>query len=325
MKEETMVTIITMTYKNFSGIKKTVNSVLSQSYERIEYIISDDGSDNFPKDEIQNMIEGKIHQQQIIQNMPNVGTVRNATGACKAAHGKYILFLSCGDVFYERDSVKKIVERFEKEQCELLAVRRVAFTGDYFPMFFMPHLGAIKLLNKMNTSQKQYNAYITTHSWDAVSGSALYYKKEILEEYNYFDNKYRLWEDGPFIERYLRSNAITYAFDIIGIWYEYGGISTSKTPNPILLKDQQLFDRTDRFAKKNELDTFCRRYIDYIYKRSHCSTKKDIIVVMLLYPDSVFTHAIYKIKNKIFNKQDVKYLQTHQLKKPDLYFKEVMK
>ena len=69
MKEDIVVTIITMTYKSFSGLKNTVNSVLSQNYRNIEYIISDDGSDSFPKDDIQRMVDGKVYQYQIIQNM----------------------------------------------------------------------------------------------------------------------------------------------------------------------------------------------------------------------------------------------------------------
>ena len=46
------VTIFTPTYKRFDTLYKTIQSVLEQDYSNIEYIISDDGSPDFPYDDI---------------------------------------------------------------------------------------------------------------------------------------------------------------------------------------------------------------------------------------------------------------------------------
>ena len=40
-----LVTVVVMVYKNFSGLEATINSVISQKYQNIELIVSDDGSD----------------------------------------------------------------------------------------------------------------------------------------------------------------------------------------------------------------------------------------------------------------------------------------
>ena len=50
MKQDLLVTIIVLTYKDFSGLNKTVEAILEQTYQNIEIIISDDGSENYQED-----------------------------------------------------------------------------------------------------------------------------------------------------------------------------------------------------------------------------------------------------------------------------------
>ena len=62
MSEETktpLISVITLTYRNFDNIYDTINSVMSQNYGNFEYIISDDGSDNFPMQEISSFVDSK--------------------------------------------------------------------------------------------------------------------------------------------------------------------------------------------------------------------------------------------------------------------------
>lgn len=54
-----LVSVVTLTYKNFDYIYKTIDSVISQNYNNIEYIIADDGSENFPYEDINNYINNK--------------------------------------------------------------------------------------------------------------------------------------------------------------------------------------------------------------------------------------------------------------------------
>ena len=51
-----VVTVVTLSYKKFDYIFHAIDSVLSQTYPYIEYIIADDGSPNFPMDEIEEYV-----------------------------------------------------------------------------------------------------------------------------------------------------------------------------------------------------------------------------------------------------------------------------
>lgn len=54
-----LVSIITLTYNNFSDIKSTLKSIFLQNYKEFEFILSDDGSINFPKKIIHYIEENK--------------------------------------------------------------------------------------------------------------------------------------------------------------------------------------------------------------------------------------------------------------------------
>ena len=51
-----LVTVITLSYNNEQYIFEAINSVLKQTYPNIEYIISDDGSVEFPESSIQELL-----------------------------------------------------------------------------------------------------------------------------------------------------------------------------------------------------------------------------------------------------------------------------
>ena len=312
-----------MTYNHFESLKNTILSVISQDYEDIEYIIADDGSKAFPKETVETLLSSSgFPDYKLLLSEKNRGTVANATEACRTASGQYIVFLSCGDVFYAENTVSRIAERFRTTNADVIAGRRLAFTGNYEAQWYLPHTKSLKILERLDTSDKQYKAFISNHHWDACSGSALYYSKKILEESGYFDSKYRLWEDGPFIEKYLRSHAITYAFDIVGLWYELGGISTGGGVNPLIKKDCDLFDREGRSAKKDTLGWFYRHHIDYIRKRTYCTNSFSVARLWLRYPFVTIYQIWYVIRLKLFRSADHRLLNNMHIQ-PPRYFRDL--
>jgi glycosyltransferase involved in cell wall biosynthesis len=55
-KEFSLVTVNMLTYKKLDYLEAALNSVFVQDYQNIEIIISDDGSPNFYKEYIENII-----------------------------------------------------------------------------------------------------------------------------------------------------------------------------------------------------------------------------------------------------------------------------
>ena len=47
--QKPLATVVVLTYKQFDNLQRNLNSIFIQTYDNIEIIISDDGSQNFQK------------------------------------------------------------------------------------------------------------------------------------------------------------------------------------------------------------------------------------------------------------------------------------
>ena len=303
-----LVTVVTMTFKKFDGIFDTIESVIEQDYPNIEYIIADDGSQNFPHENIVSFFKGKeFVDYYLLENGTNQGTVKNINNAYKHAHGDFFVNLSCGDVFYSVDSVSLIIERMLKLKSDVLVTTRIVFSERFKPLYYLPHRIDIKTIKRWNSREKQYKAFVTSSFLNMASGSAMHFSRKAIESVGYFDERYILWEDGPFIEKYLRSNYIQTAYDIISIWYEDGGISNSGM-NPILHNDSVLFSQTDRLFKYNHMTVWDKMKIDYRSKSLLCTgTRESILNKIRYFP--VFIYFSYQwLRNLIGIKVDKRLL-----------------
>lgn len=79
MNQNVLVSIIVLTYKDFSGLEKTMNAILEQNYPHIEIIVGDDGSPNYSEKFFDAFIDRAKRQNIsliIRHNEHNLGTVR---------------------------------------------------------------------------------------------------------------------------------------------------------------------------------------------------------------------------------------------------------
>ena len=306
-----LVTIITACYKKFDRVFETIKSVLGQDYPNVEYIIADDGSPNFPEKDIVDYIAKNAPNAcvKIFRSIENRGTVKNLNNAIKNSNGEYIFPLSCGDVFFIKDVVSRIVDRFFKTGGSVIVATRVFYHDDYEPVCFLPHYLERKIIAKYDTVQKQYEAFITNRYFDMASGSAMYYTRAVLEELGYFDERYVLWEDGPFLAKYLAKYPLVFAYDIISIWYEYGGVSTENVKNTLLLRDEELFAKTE-YVPRNlaMLSDDGRKRIEYVQKFLKPLGMKDRIMVYFKYLSTILSNKMILFSRFIYAKLDMYYI-----------------
>jgi glycosyltransferase involved in cell wall biosynthesis len=103
------VSIITINLNNFSGLKKTLLSIINQTFIDFELIIIDGGSN----DESLELI--KAHEQNITfwVSEPDKGIYDAQNKGIGKATGDYCIFMNSGDAFYDKDVLEKVfsVER----------------------------------------------------------------------------------------------------------------------------------------------------------------------------------------------------------------------
>jgi len=106
-----LFSIITVTYNASQWIERTVQSVISQSYPQIEYIIIDGNSTDGTLDII------KKYRQAISLciSEPDNGLYDAMNKGLKLASGDYVWFINAGDTLGSDTTVQEIVNRFDVE------------------------------------------------------------------------------------------------------------------------------------------------------------------------------------------------------------------
>lgn len=307
-----LVTTVVLSYKKFDKLYDALLSIMKQDYPNIELIVSDDASDNFPVEEITKFInknkKPNIKNVKIITNDKNVGTVKNINNAFKNGSGKYFIGLPGDDIFFDNFVISKIVKRFLETNYPIISCRRLKSTEEkLLPLRLMPSEEYLKNIEKLDTSSKQYRAFGVGRYFEMASGSATYFSKEHFDEWGYFDEKYKLWEDGPFYAQYTRAGkVIPTAYDIISIRYREGGVSGS-SPHPMMIKDYQTFIKEEYYHHKDQFNFFNRRMIVFLYKRSiGKKTLFSSITLQLKYLDCTLTKVFYRIYCNFIENKDKK-------------------
>jgi GT2 family glycosyltransferase len=317
MKDYPLISILSTTYRKFDSLEATISSALMQDYPRIEYIIADDGSENFDNELFNRVVnlyrKSNTENVKIVHNDKNLGTVKNLNNAVKFVKGKYIIPLSMEDIFVNNSVVRNIVDEMEKTDCDILSYSRIQYTSDNQQIRRMPCTDYYKKIKKLDSPKKQYIALITGDYYEMASGSAICIKNSIMKGIGYFDEDYIYWEDGPFLAKCNRKGImIKTAYDIDGIFYRLGGISSKKSKSLVsiaLHKDSIKFYESElknQFYKKS---IFEKRKIQYTIKYGTISKIMNLYFIRILYLDVVIYRFLIKLKNRRIVKKEKKFFK----------------
>lgn len=106
-----MISVITINYNNSTGLRKTIQSVIAQTYNNIEYIVIDGGSTDGSK----SVIEEYEKDIDFWVSEPDGGIYPAMNKGTSHAHGDYCIYMNSGDIFYSKDVLQKVVDSNPKE------------------------------------------------------------------------------------------------------------------------------------------------------------------------------------------------------------------
>lgn len=111
------VSVCIPTYNGEAYVKATINSVLRQTWQDFEVIVSDDGSSDRTLDVVASVDDGRV---RLARERGNVGPAANWDRAIAYARGQYVKLLCQDDLLYPR-CLERQVEAFETYDAERLA------------------------------------------------------------------------------------------------------------------------------------------------------------------------------------------------------------
>ena len=179
-----LLSIITINFNNAAGLKKTIESVISQKlddYSEIEYIIIDGGS----KDSSVEVIQNGIKDSRIFvdwKSEPDKGIYNAMNKGIKKAHGEYCLFLNSGDWLFDENVINKILPELKAGKEDML-IAEILYFND----------------NKLSKGEKTpENLSLSYFYFKALPHPSTFIKKELLEKAGYYSEDYRIISDWIF-------------------------------------------------------------------------------------------------------------------------------
>ena len=196
--ESVQFSIIVVSFNPGDKLKKTIDSVLCQTYQNFEIIVKDGNStdhslESLPTDDRIKVIRGS-----------DDGIYDAMNRAIKEATGKWLLFLNCGDYLYQEDVLEQIAVQLQGK-------------GIFYGHTFNRKLDAEVTMNRKLSAFSCYR-HVPCHQ-------ACVYSRDLFEKRNY-NLKYRIRADYEhFLWSYFEEKCEVHLLDFIIASYEGAGFS----------------------------------------------------------------------------------------------------
>jgi len=205
------VSIITIVYNNQACISDCIQSVLSQTYPFIEYIVIDGGS----CDGTQERIESYRDKLAFYKSEKDKGLYHALNKGIRQASGDIIGIMHSDDVFYGSDTIQKLVGAFQHSSADLVYANGIYVDKE-----------DSQQLKRIYTS-KAFRKYYLSFGWIPLH-TTIYVKKELFQQYGLYDQQFSIASDYDISLRWFsHPNIKKFFFNEWVVKMRLGGKSTS--------------------------------------------------------------------------------------------------
>lgn len=193
------ITVATVTYNAANTLKDTIESVLGQTYENLEYIVVDGAS----KDNTLDIIRSYGDRIKWISE-PDTGIYDAMNKALQMASGDYLIFMGADDVFYSKETLQKVVENIVDKD------------SIFYGKVIRSHSGVT------------YGHQVTSNldiSKENICHQCIFYPKAIYKNKKY-DLQYRIYADNVYNWELYSANSSRFRYmDVIVTLFNEEGVS----------------------------------------------------------------------------------------------------
>ena len=211
------LSIITINYNNLDGLKRTVKSVLNQTWQEFEHIIIDGGS----TDGSAEYIESQSDHFDFWVSEKDSGIYNAMNKGIKVATGEYLLFLNSGDHLFND-------EVLDKNHCFIKEKDLIYFN--------------LQVIDCTNTYTKSYpkNLIFSYFLKDTLPHPATFIRKVLFEKQGLYDESFKIVSDWKFfIESVCKFNVSYVGVEEILTVFCLDGISSKEENLELIKKEKQ--------------------------------------------------------------------------------------
>ena len=196
MKINLKVSIVTVCFNSESHIRKTIQSVLTQTYKNIEYIIIDGDS----KDQTKSIISHYKSKISILISEPDKGVYDALNKGISLATGDIICILHSDDIFYSSSTIASVVCKFNTQNINLLYGNVLYTKKD------------LKLIKLRFWKSSPFSSNKLNFGWMPPHPS-IFIKRSLITHLNKYSLSYRISSDYDWIIRiFTNTKTIPYFF-----------------------------------------------------------------------------------------------------------------
>lgn len=246
MQKNVKVSIITVSYNSENTIIETFNSILDQEYENIEYIVIDGKSKDKTVDIIKKyenkFKEKKIEYKWISEKDDGIYDAMNK--GIEMSSGEIIGILNSDD-WYEKDTIKKIVNENEKNNFDVI-------------------YGDIRIIMQNYTfiKKSKLSKWISSRYWNHPT---TFVKKEIYKKYKFKCES--IHDDLDFFLKIRKNNKLKIIVlnEILGN-FRFGGVSNKKSVKHMMwnIKNKNRIYKENGYSKIYYFENFLMELMKYI-------------------------------------------------------------
>jgi len=236
------ISIITINYNNEEGLKKTIKSVESQSYQDFEFIIIDGKSTDNSVELIEKcscVAKWVSEEDTGVYNAMNKGV--------RMSQGEYLIFMNSGDVFYDNNVLALFLKELDTQE-DIVYGNSIYYndSGYYREEFPPKKLG--------------FSFFVTA----GINHQAVFIKRELFFKNFFYEESYKISADWDFFIRNICLNSASYKHvNSFVCRYDFSGISANPKNQSCYIEER---DRT--------LNTYFAPFYDQIYKNIFLSVSR---------------------------------------------------
>lgn len=199
------ISVITINYNNLQGLKRTLPSILSQTYTGYELIVIDGGSTDGSKEYLQ-----AIDRIDYLESKPDRGIYHAMNKAVQAAHGEYCIFMNSGDTFFSPQALENVV--YKLHDYDFITGCATVLDGQNTYTWYPP-------------TELSYDLFLA----NTLNHQATFNRTALLKE-NPFNENFKIVSDWELFVRLFLTKKCTFLpiTDMIAIYYLDGISSLNK-------------------------------------------------------------------------------------------------
>ena len=256
--------IAIITYGNYQGLGRTIDSVLSQTKTIGTVMLSDDGSGKpFPKEALRRL-QGGSFRLILRQREKNLGTVRHINVVAAEMTGFYLKIMASGDAFVDGQALGALVDCAEREKSVVVTSDCMVCSADLKTNYYRfpgPRRGRCFRLDGSDLFASLAKANV-------VSAAGTLFRRDFFTERGGLDEDYCLLDDWPAWLRLAREGDRIPYLPQVTVLYAMGGVSSANSNAyraTELRADMRFCYEKEILPYMNSFPLSVRRAVEYHY------------------------------------------------------------